>query len=226
MWRVYIYRMFWLCSTKILSFIQDIISSTSGTRQSSSEIKCDDKINFYNCCISHLPRSVLLFAQPQYSTTVSQAWQYWGLRNIAETFKHFERERDGSTIQRRSNCWVPGKLSHKPLKQFQNTLQTAKICWLINKEWQSIETRQEAFLLYDQRGDGKIPVSQIGDVMRALGQVEFNITPHQIYHCLDRHQRHLSLIIVNILNCQNTVLRFQPHEILRTQRKAKWRSLL
>merc|ERR1712243_4729 len=27
-----------------------------------------------------------------------------------------------------------------------------------------------AFLLYDQRGDGKIPVSQIGDVMRALGQ--------------------------------------------------------
>ena len=31
---------------------------------------------------------------------------------------------------------------------------------------------QEAFLLYDQRGDGKIPVSQIGDVMRALGQVK------------------------------------------------------
>ena len=30
---------------------------------------------------------------------------------------------------------------------------------------------QEAFLLYDSRGDGKIPVSQIGDVMRALGQV-------------------------------------------------------
>ena len=41
-----------------------------------------------------------------------------------------------------------------------------------------IEIRQEAFLLYDQRGDGKIPVSQIGDVMRALGQVEFNNTPH------------------------------------------------
>ena len=33
------------------------------------------------------------------------------------------------------------------------------------------ENHQEAFLLYDQRGDGKIPVSQIGDVMRALGQV-------------------------------------------------------
>ena len=31
---------------------------------------------------------------------------------------------------------------------------------------------QEAFLLYDQRGDGRIPVSQIGDVMRALGQVK------------------------------------------------------
>merc|ERR1712026_656410 len=29
---------------------------------------------------------------------------------------------------------------------------------------------QEAFLLYDSRGDGKIPVSQIGDVVRALGQ--------------------------------------------------------
>lgn len=30
---------------------------------------------------------------------------------------------------------------------------------------------QEAFLLYDNRGDGKIAVSLIGDVMRALGQV-------------------------------------------------------
>ncbi|TRY72447.1 hypothetical protein TCAL_13626 [Tigriopus californicus] len=29
---------------------------------------------------------------------------------------------------------------------------------------------QEAFLLYDNRGDGKIAVSLIGDVMRALGQ--------------------------------------------------------
>ena len=29
---------------------------------------------------------------------------------------------------------------------------------------------QEAFLLYDNRGDGKISVSYIGDVMRALGQ--------------------------------------------------------
>jgi myosin light chain 6 len=29
---------------------------------------------------------------------------------------------------------------------------------------------QEAFLLYDNRGDGKISVSLIGDVMRALGQ--------------------------------------------------------
>ncbi len=28
----------------------------------------------------------------------------------------------------------------------------------------------EAFLLYDNRGDGKIPVNLIGDVMRALGQ--------------------------------------------------------
>ena len=29
---------------------------------------------------------------------------------------------------------------------------------------------QEAFLLYDNRGDGKISVNLIGDVMRALGQ--------------------------------------------------------
>ena len=29
---------------------------------------------------------------------------------------------------------------------------------------------QEAFLLYDNRGDGKISVSLIGDVTRALGQ--------------------------------------------------------
>ena len=28
----------------------------------------------------------------------------------------------------------------------------------------------EAFLLYDNRGDGNIPVNLIGDVMRALGQ--------------------------------------------------------
>ena len=28
----------------------------------------------------------------------------------------------------------------------------------------------EAFLLYDNRGDGKIPAALIGDVIRALGQ--------------------------------------------------------
>ena len=39
---------------------------------------------------------------------------------------------------------------------------------------------QEAFLLYDQRGDGKIPVSQIGDVMRALGQVENLLSSNKI----------------------------------------------
>ena len=43
---------------------------------------------------------------------------------------------------------------------------------------------QEAFLLYDQRGDGKIPVSQIGDVMRALGQVD-NLISHQILTCVE-----------------------------------------
>ena len=39
---------------------------------------------------------------------------------------------------------------------------------------------QEAFLLYDSRGDGKIPVSQIGDVMRALGQVNIS----KILYCI------------------------------------------
>ena len=29
---------------------------------------------------------------------------------------------------------------------------------------------QEAFQLFDSRGDGKIHISQIGDVLRALGQ--------------------------------------------------------
>ena len=43
---------------------------------------------------------------------------------------------------------------------------------------------QEAFLLYDQRGDGKIPVSQIGDVMRALGQVD-DLISHQTLTCVE-----------------------------------------
>lgn len=43
---------------------------------------------------------------------------------------------------------------------------------------------QEAFLLYDSRGDGKIPVSQIGDVMRALGQVIIVIGGFIISFCL------------------------------------------
>ena len=46
---------------------------------------------------------------------------------------------------------------------------------------------QEAFLLYDQRGDGKIPVSQIGDVMRALGQVNtIQFTAQLFLLCLTR----------------------------------------
>ncbi|XP_045483649.1 myosin-2 essential light chain isoform X1 [Harmonia axyridis] len=34
----------------------------------------------------------------------------------------------------------------------------------------SVEEFQEAFQLFDNRGDGKIHVSQIGDALRALGQ--------------------------------------------------------
>ena len=108
-------------STKILSFMQDIISSTSGTRQSSSEIKCDDKINFYNCnlCISHLPRSVLLFAQPQYSTTVSQAWGT--LQRLSNT----SRERE-----------MAPQFNEDQIAEFQVCLRhfKSKICWLIDEE--------------------------------------------------------------------------------------------
>jgi len=44
---------------------------------------------------------------------------------------------------------------------------------------------QEAFLLYDQRGDGKIPVAQIGDVMRALGQ---NPTESDVKKLVNEHR--------------------------------------
>jgi len=44
---------------------------------------------------------------------------------------------------------------------------------------------QEAFLLYDQRGDGKIPVNQIGDVMRALGQ---NPTESEVKKLVNEHR--------------------------------------
>jgi len=44
---------------------------------------------------------------------------------------------------------------------------------------------QEAFLLYDQRGDGKIPVSVIGDVMRALGQ---NPTESEVKKLVNEHK--------------------------------------
>jgi len=44
---------------------------------------------------------------------------------------------------------------------------------------------QETFLLYDQRGDGRIPVSQIGDVMRALGQ---NPTESEVKKLVHEHR--------------------------------------
>lgn len=44
---------------------------------------------------------------------------------------------------------------------------------------------QEAFLLYDQRGDGKIPVHQIGDVLRALGQ---NPTESEVKKLIIEHR--------------------------------------
>ena len=39
-----------------------------------------------------------------------------------------------------------------------------------NEKWILILDCQDAFQLFDNRGDGKIPVSHIGDVLRSLGQ--------------------------------------------------------
>ncbi len=44
---------------------------------------------------------------------------------------------------------------------------------------------QEAFLLYDNRGDGRIPVSLIGDVIRALGQ---NPTESEVKKLVHEHR--------------------------------------
>ncbi|XP_047344555.1 myosin-2 essential light chain isoform X3 [Vespa velutina] len=41
---------------------------------------------------------------------------------------------------------------------------------LTNRMMSSMEEFQEAFQLFDSRGDGKIHVAQIGDALRALGQ--------------------------------------------------------
>lgn len=48
---------------------------------------------------------------------------------------------------------------------------TCHFKWLnvANKTYSCAEF-QEAFYLFDNRGDGKINVSQLGDVLRALGQ--------------------------------------------------------
>ena len=93
-----------------------------------------------------------------------------------------EHCRDFQTLRVRER-WLHNSMKIKlpSSRQARDTSnQTARIFWLINEDWHFIEIRQEAFLLYDQRGDGKIPVSQIGDVMRALGQVEFNNTPRVV----------------------------------------------
>ncbi|XP_015521772.1 myosin-2 essential light chain isoform X1 [Neodiprion pinetum] len=41
---------------------------------------------------------------------------------------------------------------------------------LSNRMMSSVEEFQEAFQLFDSRGDGKIHIAQIGDALRALGQ--------------------------------------------------------
>ncbi|XP_065168160.1 myosin-2 essential light chain isoform X1 [Atheta coriaria] len=51
----------------------------------------------------------------------------------------------------------------------------------------SVEEFQEAFQLFDSRGDGKIHVSQIGDALRALGQnpTESDVKKYTFQHKSD-----------------------------------------
>ena len=70
---------------------------------------------------------------------------------------------------------------------------------------------QEAFLLYDQRGDGKIPVSQIGDVMRALGQnpTESEVKKLVVEHRADDRvtfEQFLPIMQVNIISIEKLSL--------------------
>lgn len=44
----------------------------------------------------------------------------------------------------------------------------------------SVIEYQDAFSLFDSRGDGKISISQLGDVLRALGQ---NPTEAEVKKC-------------------------------------------
>lgn len=63
-----------------------------------------------------------------------------------------------------------------PLEIFHHNFNRFRILVLYTKyiKWLKINTSvaefQEAFQLFDSRGDGKIHVAQIGDALRALGQ--------------------------------------------------------
>ncbi|XP_014240259.1 myosin-2 essential light chain isoform X1 [Cimex lectularius] len=56
---------------------------------------------------------------------------------------------------------------------------------IVNKVMTSIEEFQEAFQLFDSRGDNKIHVSQIGDALRALGQ---NPTESEVKKFTNQHK--------------------------------------
>lgn len=59
---------------------------------------------------------------------------------------------------------------YEPVKPILSSVEgTFGILWLLFKLINFLEF-QEAFQLFDNRGDGKIHVAQIGDALRALGQ--------------------------------------------------------
>ncbi|XP_053214227.1 myosin-2 essential light chain-like [Panonychus citri] len=54
---------------------------------------------------------------------------------------------------------------------------------MVNYKEDQVAEYQEAFSLFDNRGDGKINVSQLGDVLRALGQ---NPTEAEVKKCCNQ----------------------------------------
>ncbi|XP_014283266.1 myosin-2 essential light chain isoform X1 [Halyomorpha halys] len=56
---------------------------------------------------------------------------------------------------------------------------------IVNKVMTSVEEFQEAFQLFDSRGDNKIHVNQIGDALRALGQ---NPTESEVKRFTHQHK--------------------------------------
>lgn len=49
----------------------------------------------------------------------------------------------------------------------------------------TLTENKDAFSLFDRKGDGKIDLGQLGDVLRALGQNPTNAEVKKIVHDLD-----------------------------------------